>query len=208
MPWLRPDPARHAAEELYAVVVAQARRPEFYRDLGVPDTVDGRFELVALHTFLALRRLRSKANAAGARQALVEVFVDDMDASLREMGAGDLGVGRRVKTMAQALYGRIAAYEAGLAGSEQALVEALRRNVFGTAAGPGPNRRRRAEPSGLCAARKRRNCPGRGRVPFWTAAQRAKRTRAGAMPLDWRLEAVVLSTWMSRTRSLRRSERC
>ena len=139
MPWLRPDPARHAAEELYAVVVAQARRPEFYRDLGVPDTVDGRFELVALHTFLALRRLKSKANAAGARQALVEVFVDDMDASLREMGAGDLGVGRRVKTMAQALYGRIAAYEAGLAGSEQALVEALRRNVFGTAAGPGPN---------------------------------------------------------------------
>jgi cytochrome b pre-mRNA-processing protein 3 len=139
MPWLRPDPARQTAEQLYAALVAQARRPEFYRELGVPDTLDGRFELVALHTFLALRRLKSGAGASDARQALVDIFVDDMDASLREMGAGDLGVGRRVKAMAQALYGRIAAYEAGLAGSEQALISALRRNVYGTAADPAPD---------------------------------------------------------------------
>jgi cytochrome b pre-mRNA-processing protein 3 len=139
MPWLRPDPARQSAEHLYAVLVAQARRPEFYSELGVPDTLDGRFELVALHTFLALRRLKSDASAADTRQALVDVFVDDMDASLREMGAGDLGVGRRVKAMAQALYGRIAAYEAGLGGPEQALVGALRRNVYGTAADAAPD---------------------------------------------------------------------
>jgi cytochrome b pre-mRNA-processing protein 3 len=139
MPWLRPDPARQTAEQLYAALVAQARRPEFYAQLGVPDTLDGRFELLALHTFLALRRLKSKADAADIRQALVEVFVDDMDASLREMGAGDLGIGRRVKAMAQALYGRIAAYESGLAGSEQALIGALRRNLFGTAGEPGPD---------------------------------------------------------------------
>jgi cytochrome b pre-mRNA-processing protein 3 len=89
--------------------------------------------------FLALRRLKLDASAADTRQALVDAFVDDMDASLREMGAGDLGVGRRVKAMAQALYGRIAAYEAGLAGSEQALISALRRNVYGTAADPVPD---------------------------------------------------------------------
>jgi len=139
MPWLRPDPARQTAEQLYAALVAQARCPEFYSALRVPDTLDGRFELVALHMFLALRRLKLDASAADTRQALVDAFIDDMDASLREMGAGDLGVGRRVKAMAQALYGRIAAYEAGLAGSEQALISALRRNVYGTAADPVPD---------------------------------------------------------------------
>lgn len=139
MRWLRSDPARKTAAGLYAALVAQARRPEFYTRLGVPDSLDGRFELVALHAFLVLRRLKSDAEGAAAGQALVDLFVEDMDASLREMGAGDLGVGRRVKAMAQALYGRIAAYEAGLAGSEQTLAGALRRNVFGTAAEPGPD---------------------------------------------------------------------
>ena len=139
MSWLRSDPARQTAEQLYTELVAQARRPEFYAQLGVPDTLDGRFELLVLHTFLVLRRLKSNPEATKTRQALLEVFVDDMDASLREMGAGDLGVGRRVKTMAQALYGRIAAYEAGLADSEQSLINALRRNLFGTAGEPGPS---------------------------------------------------------------------
>jgi cytochrome b pre-mRNA-processing protein 3 len=139
MPWLRPHPARQTAEQLYAALVVQARRPEFYRELGVPDTLDGRFELVALHTFFALRRLKSDASAAETRQALVDIFVDDMDASLREMGAGDLGVGRRVKAMAQALYGRIAAYEAGLSHSEQALIDALRRNLYGTVTKTAPD---------------------------------------------------------------------
>ena len=139
MRWSRPDPARKAAEGLYAALVAQARRPEFYARLGVPDSLDGRFEMVALHTFLVLRRLKSDAQASEARQALVDLFVEDMDANLREMGAGDLGVGRRVKAMAQALYGRIAAYEAGLAGPQEALAGALRRNLFGTAAEPGPD---------------------------------------------------------------------
>lgn len=137
MNWLRPDPARKRAEQIYADVVAQARRPEFYSQLGVPDTLDGRFELVALHIFLALRRLKAHGrDGSAAGQALVELFVEDMDVSLREMGAGDLGVGRKVKAMAQALYGRIAAYEAGLAGSGEVLEAALRRNLFGT--GPEP----------------------------------------------------------------------
>jgi cytochrome b pre-mRNA-processing protein 3 len=136
--WLRPDPVRKTAEQLYAAVVTQARRPEFYARLGVPDSLDGRFELIALHMFIALRRLKVQGQAAAAGQALVDLFVQDMDASLRELGAGDLGVGRRVKAMVQALYGRIAAYEAGLAGPGEELEAALRRNLFGTAPEPGP----------------------------------------------------------------------
>jgi cytochrome b pre-mRNA-processing protein 3 len=137
--WLRPDAARKSAEELYAAAVAQARRPEFYASLGVPDTIDGRFELVALHTFLVLRRLKGQGQAAEAGQALVDLFIQDMDASLRELGAGDLGVGRKVKAMAQAFYGRIAAYDSGLAGSAATLEDALRRNLFGTNPEPGPD---------------------------------------------------------------------
>lgn len=119
------------ARSLYESVVAQARRPEFYRDLGVPDTVDGRFELVALHGYLLLRRLRPMQDGAGLAQTLFDVIFADMDASLREMGAGDLGVGKRVKVMAKGFYGRMAAYDAGLAG-EAPLTEALRRNLYGT----------------------------------------------------------------------------
>lgn len=119
------------ARSLYESVVAQARRPDFYRDLGVPDTVDGRFELVALHGYLLLRRLRPMQDGAGLAQALFDVIFADMDASLREMGAGDLGVGKRVKVMAKGFYGRMAAYDAGLAG-EAPLMEALRRNLYGT----------------------------------------------------------------------------
>ena len=121
------------ARSLYESLVAQARRADFYRDLGVPDTVDGRFELVALHGYLLLRRLRSMPEGAGLAQALFDVIFADMDAALREMGAGDLGVGKRVKVMAKGFYGRMAAYDAGLAG-EAPLAEALRRNLYGTVA--------------------------------------------------------------------------
>jgi cytochrome b pre-mRNA-processing protein 3 len=120
-------------ERLYQAIVAQARAPAFYARLGVPDTLDGRFDMIALHVFLALRRLKSEGEAGrGLAQALCDRFFADLDRSLREMGAGDLGVGRRVKAMAQAFYGRVAAYEAALSGDEAALVEALERNLFGT----------------------------------------------------------------------------
>ena len=95
------------AAGLYGAVVAQARQVVFYRDLGVPDTVDGRFELIVLHMVLLLRRLnREGDDGAALRQALFDVLLDDMDRSLREMGVGDLGVGRRVKAMGKAFYGR------------------------------------------------------------------------------------------------------
>jgi len=129
----RRDPTAVAAGRLYARVVEQARRPWFYEAGGVPDTLDGRFEMIALHAFLLLRRLkRDSGRAAALNQAVVDTMFADMDASLREMGAGDLGVGPRVQRMAAGFYGRIAAYEAGLSGSDQALAAALRRNLYGT----------------------------------------------------------------------------
>lgn len=124
-----------AARALYAALVAQARRPEFYQACGVPDTIDGRFELIALHAFLILRRLKQDHDrTAGLSQNLFDALFLDMDRSLRELGVGDLGVGRRVRAMAEGLYGRIAAYEAGLADDAEQLTAALERNLFGTVA--------------------------------------------------------------------------
>ncbi len=127
---------------IYRALVAQSRLPAFYRDLGVPDTVEGRFEMIALHAFLALNRLRAarQQGTAGAEelgQAVFDLMFADMDRNLREMGTGDLGVAKRVKALAKAFYGRIAAYEDGLAGPDGALAAALARNVFGGAAPDG-----------------------------------------------------------------------
>jgi len=130
------DPQAVPARAIYERIVAQARRPEFYADFGVPDTLDGRFEMIGLHTFLVLYRLKGEPAATGLARTVVETMVLDMDRSLREMGAGDLGVGRRVKAMARGLYGRIAAYEAGVDGPDAMLEAALARNLYGTVAPP------------------------------------------------------------------------
>lgn len=133
-----PGEAR-AAGALYAAIVAQAREPRFFSALGVPDTLDGRFETVVLHVFLVAQRLKSEPSkaAAGLSRALLESFVADMDRSLRQMGAADLGVGRRVTAMAAGLYGRLMAYEAALAETGDAVLEAaLRRNLYGTVDAP------------------------------------------------------------------------
>jgi cytochrome b pre-mRNA-processing protein 3 len=120
----------------YGRIVERAREPIFYTGWGVPDTLDGRFELLALHAFLVLNRLKRAPEAAGFAQELFDLMFDDLDRSLREMGVADLGVGRRIKEMASAFLGRIAAYDKGL-GDEAVLADALRRNLYGTAA-PGP----------------------------------------------------------------------
>jgi len=122
-----------AIHQIYRIIVERARHPHFYTEYGVPDTVDGRFEMVTLHAFLVLRRLkRTSESASDTSQALFDVMFEDMDLSLREMGAGDMGVGKRVKAMVQAFYGRIASYEAGLVGAEEEMESALSRNVFAT----------------------------------------------------------------------------
>jgi cytochrome b pre-mRNA-processing protein 3 len=114
-------------ERLYGSIVAAARRPEFYLRHGVPDTVDGRFDLIVVHMFLVLERLKGEAHA-DLRQALTDTFFKDMDRSLREMGTGDLSVGKKVRKMAEAFFGRIKAY--GEAGNVDALSEAVARNVY------------------------------------------------------------------------------
>ncbi|MEX2297639.1 MAG: ubiquinol-cytochrome C chaperone family protein, partial [Dongiaceae bacterium] len=117
----RRDPHAKPARALYEAAVEQARSPAFYTALGVPDTVDGRFELIALHGFLVMHRLKTEpGEGPPLAQALFDFMFADMDAALREMGAGDLGVGRRVKTMAKSFLGRVAAYEAGLADPDAA----------------------------------------------------------------------------------------
>lgn len=124
-----------AAHRLYLEVVKQARQPRFFAALGVPDTVQGRFEMIALHAFLVLHRLkRHHDQSARLAQELFDVMFDDMDRNLREMGTGDLGVGKRVKRLAEQFYGRIAAYEAGLAADEAGLCRALKRNIYGAEA--------------------------------------------------------------------------
>ena len=122
-----------AARDLYRAVVEQARDPAFYRDFGVPDTLDGRFEMILLHMVLVLGRLRREGEAGAALgQALFDTMVADMDQSLREMGVGDLSVSRRIKAMGQAFYGRAKAYDTAIAADDSALADALRRNLFGT----------------------------------------------------------------------------
>lgn len=129
----RANPEETAARALYQAIVTQAREGALYRDGGVPDSVDGRFELVVLHSVLVLRRLKAEGEAAiPLAQELLDMLFLDMDESLREMGVGDLSVGKKIKAMAQAFYGRISAYETGLQAGEAALAAALGRNLLGT----------------------------------------------------------------------------
>ena len=122
---------------LYGMIVAQARAEPFYRDYGVPDSVNGRFEMIVLHVVLVLRRLDTEPEPARrVGQGVFDLFCRDMDASLREMGVGDLAVPREMRRIGEAFYGRRAAYEAALAARDpQPIAAALARNVFGPASG-------------------------------------------------------------------------
>lgn len=129
----RRDGVAAAARALYATAVARAREPVFYTDFGAPDTVDGRFELVAIHVFQLVRRL-NRQDVADARlaQLLFDHMFDDMDINLREMGVGDPSIGKKIRRMAQGFHGRASAYEAGLKSEDGRLEDALRRNLYGT----------------------------------------------------------------------------
>lgn len=122
------------SDALYASIVAAARQEKFYADWLVPDTLDGRFEMMVLHVFLVLDRLRDFGKEADVlRQALTDRFFAEMDSALREVGVGDLAVGKKVRKMAEAFYGRATAYTTDLAKGERELADALKRNVFAEA---------------------------------------------------------------------------
>ncbi len=127
----RLDPA--IPSTLYGVIVAQARTPGLYTDLGVPDTVEGRFEMVVAHLALVLRRLeRGDEAAREAGQAVFDVFSREMDDALRALGVKDTSVGKRMRSLTGAYYGRASAYEAALEANDAvALAAALGRTVYG-----------------------------------------------------------------------------
>lgn len=133
MPLFRKSPrvAPGRAEALYATILAASRRPTFYRDMGAPDTLDGRFDVLCVHAFLALRRIKAVGTeeAAALGQAVFDAMFLDLDAALRQIGVSDLRIGKEVKKMAKAFLGRVAAYDAALA-DPTALAEAVARNVF------------------------------------------------------------------------------
>jgi cytochrome b pre-mRNA-processing protein 3 len=124
-------------EALYGAIVAQARAPIFYRDYGVPDTVNGRFDMIVLHVGLFYLRLAGEAEPLRAQaQAVFDAFCADMDDNFREMGVGDLAVPKAMRRVGEAFYGRLQAYGAALAADDAAALEtALARNVFSGAGG-------------------------------------------------------------------------
>jgi cytochrome b pre-mRNA-processing protein 3 len=129
----RANARRRAVEGLHLALSMAARQPGLYTRLGVPDTVEGRFEALCLHAILVLRRLsRLPAPAAEVAQDLVNSVFTQLDASLRELGVGDMGVSKRMKKLGAAFYGRATGYDAALdAGDTAALRAALVRNVLG-----------------------------------------------------------------------------
>jgi len=125
-----PPTPRGTIEVIYGMIVAQAREPLFYRDLGVADTVNGRLDLLLMHLWLTLRRLRAIEADSGLSQALFDRFCTDMDDNLREMGVGDLTVPKRMQAFGEAFYGRTVAYDLALTDGREALAQALSRNIL------------------------------------------------------------------------------
>lgn len=118
---------------IYAAIVAQARQPGLYATLGVPDTVEGRFEMVALHSVLVLRRIRCEEGPTSPLgEDICAVLFSDMDHNLRELGVGDTKVGKKVRKLAEAFYGRGKAYDEAFEAEDptSAVAEVLVRNVF------------------------------------------------------------------------------
>ena len=122
---------RDVAERIYAASVAASRRRELYVALGVPDTLQGRFEMVALHLFPVVHRLmHDPGDDPDLARLVSERFVADTDAAFREMGVGDLSVPKRMTALYRSFGGRIAAYSQAIEEGEGALVDAVARNVF------------------------------------------------------------------------------
>lgn len=125
---------KRQAARLHETIVAQSRMPAFYADMGVPDTMLGRYEMVCLHAYLVLTRIRRESeDCARLAQTLHDMIFDDFDVALREAGLGDMGIGHRIKKLARNLHGRISVYEIGLAASDDEMADILRRNMYASA---------------------------------------------------------------------------
>lgn len=134
----RKKPAREPVYAVYRSIVAQSRRPVFYAEWGVPDTVTGRFDMISLHLALLMRRLRGESEEMHAfSQALHDLFFQDMDRSLREMGAGDMAVPKKIQKMGSLFYGLLGNLSDALDRDDVPGIEVLLvRNVTETGAEP------------------------------------------------------------------------
>ena len=131
--FFRPRPAVEAGRALFRALSGQARQPAFYARLGVADTVEGRFELYVLHLVLVLRRLKGQGTeAAETSQAVFDAFLRNLDEGLRDMGVGDLSVGKKMRKLGEAVYGRMKGYDRLLAEPQPraALEEMIGRTVL------------------------------------------------------------------------------
>jgi cytochrome b pre-mRNA-processing protein 3 len=127
----RRNPHDPLASALYARTAEQARTAELFERCGIPDTLDGRFDSLALHAALMIDRLRREPDGEALAQAYFDAMFRHLDLTLREIGVQDLGVGRRIKIMAEGLHGRALAYREALGGAGPALAGVLRRNAYG-----------------------------------------------------------------------------
>ena len=132
------------ARDLYVAALLQMRQEAFYRDCGVPDTFDGRFDLLLLHLFMILSPMAEKPEYKALSQAVFDAAFKDMDQTLRERGIGDMGVPKHMRRMMMAFNGRMHAYQAAIAPEtlqsvkidglkQSSLAEALMRNLYATA---------------------------------------------------------------------------
>jgi cytochrome b pre-mRNA-processing protein 3 len=127
----RKNPDLEYAAAVYRATAERARAPELFEGCGIPDTLDGRFDALALHAALVIDRLRREPDGQALAQAFFDTMFRHLDLTLREIGVQDLGVGRRIKIMAEGLHGRALAYREALAGGATPLAEVLRRNAYG-----------------------------------------------------------------------------
>ena len=127
----RTKPEEEFAAAVYKRTGEWARAPELFETCGIPDTLDGRFDALALHAALVIERLHREPDGEALAQAFFDVMFKHLDLTLREIGVQDLGVGRRIKIMAEGFHGRALAYREALAGGPTPLAEVLCRNAYG-----------------------------------------------------------------------------
>jgi cytochrome b pre-mRNA-processing protein 3 len=127
----RRRPFEDFATALYVGTAERARAAVLFEECGIPDTLDGRFDALALHAALMIDRLHREPDGEALAQAFFDAMFRHLDLTLREIGVQDLGVGRRIKIMAEGFHGRALAYREALAGGPTPLGEVLRRNAYG-----------------------------------------------------------------------------
>ena len=123
-----------AGHKLFSLVIKQSRLVVFYEELAVEDNLDGRFDLMSLHMAMILQKLdqnKKSKDATKLKQVFQEIMFDNLDLTLREIGVGDMGVGKKIKVMAEAFYGRMIAYQ-NLFGAKnpEKMLNVLQRNLY------------------------------------------------------------------------------